>query len=157
MNSPSVIAHSSFILVSVNCLYRFAPFYVAMQFLSRLQPKDDFPWSSIAIAAAIFTAGFYARGLVRGSGQAHIVKSPRSGLLTRLSKDDLERLPYPLDALPGGRNVQSPYGSLMVFEFGPEDGRKVLLIHGISTPCLTLGGVAHGLADSGCRVMLFDL
>ncbi|KAI9795450.1 MAG: hypothetical protein M1835_005784 [Candelina submexicana] len=46
---------------------------------------------------------------------------------------------------------------MRVYEWGPEDGRKVLLIHGISTPCLALGGVAHGLAERRCRVMLFDL
>ena len=31
------------------------------------------------------------------------------------------------------------------------------MVHGISTPCLTLGAVAHGLVEKGCRVMLFDL
>jgi pimeloyl-ACP methyl ester carboxylesterase len=33
----------------------------------------------------------------------------------------------------------------------------VLLVHGISTPCLSLGAVADGLVAKGCRVMLFDL
>jgi pimeloyl-ACP methyl ester carboxylesterase len=49
------------------------------------------------------------------------------------------------------------YGTLRVYEFGPEKGRKVLLIHGISTPCVSLGAVAQALTDKGCRVMLFDL
>jgi hypothetical protein len=75
----------------------------------------------------------------------------------KLSKDELARLPYPLDSLPGARDVPSPAGNIRVYEFGPEDGRKVLLIHGISTPCLALGGVAHGLEEKGCRVMMFDL
>jgi pimeloyl-ACP methyl ester carboxylesterase len=44
-----------------------------------------------------------------------------------------------------------------VYEWGPEEGRKVLLIHGISTPCIALGGVANGLVEKGCRVMLLDL
>jgi pimeloyl-ACP methyl ester carboxylesterase len=32
-----------------------------------------------------------------------------------------------------------------------------LLVPGISTPCLALGGVAHALVDRGCRVLLLDL
>ncbi|KAL2820823.1 Alpha/Beta hydrolase protein [Aspergillus cavernicola] len=65
--------------------------------------------------------------------------------------------PLPLDVLPGARDVQTPYGSIRVYEWGPEDGSKVLLVHGITTPCISLGGVAHALVDRGCRVMLFDL
>jgi hypothetical protein len=47
------------------------------------------------------------------------------------------------------------YGSIRVYEFGPENGEKVLLVHGISTPCISLTYIAHGLVDRGCRVMLF--
>jgi hypothetical protein len=113
--------------------------------------------SAIATGAALFAAGFLARGLLNKRLRRAVVRSPRSHVLDNLSKDELARLPYPLDSLPGGRDVQSPAGCIRVYEFGPEDGRKVLLIHGISTPCLALGGVAHGLAENGCRVMLFDL
>ncbi|KAL4815876.1 Alpha/Beta hydrolase protein [Aspergillus spinulosporus] len=65
--------------------------------------------------------------------------------------------PLPMDVLPGARDVQTPYGSIRVYEWGPEHGPKVLLVHGITTPCISLGGLAHGLVDRGCRVMLFDL
>ncbi|KAL5333834.1 Alpha/Beta hydrolase protein [Aspergillus crustosus] len=65
--------------------------------------------------------------------------------------------PLPLDVLPGARDVQTPYGSIRVYEWGPETGPKVLLVHGITTPCISLGGLAHALVDRGCRVMLFDL
>jgi pimeloyl-ACP methyl ester carboxylesterase len=44
-----------------------------------------------------------------------------------------------------------------VCEWGPEDGPRVLFLHGISTSCITLAKLAHGLAKRGCRVMLFDL
>lgn len=37
------------------------------------------------------------------------------------------------------------------------NGKKVLFIHGISTPCLALGAVANGLVEKGCRVLVFDL
>ncbi|KAH6688385.1 Alpha/Beta hydrolase protein, partial [Plectosphaerella plurivora] len=64
--------------------------------------------------------------------------------------------PYPPDVLPGGRHVDTPYGSLHVYEFGPSTGPRVLLLHGIGTPCLALGRMARALAEGGCRVMLFD-
>jgi len=46
---------------------------------------------------------------------------------------------------------------MRVYEWGPETGRKVLLVHGITTPCVALGSVANALVEKGCRVMLFDL
>jgi hypothetical protein len=113
--------------------------------------------SAVATGAAFFVAGFLVRGFFNRRLRRAVVRSPRTRLLDNLSQDELARLPYPLDSLPGARDVQSPAGSIRVYEFGPEDGRKVLLIHGVSTPCLALGGVAHGLAEKGCRVMLFDL
>lgn len=62
---------------------------------------------------------------------------------------------YPPDRFPGARDVPTPYGSLRTYEWGPEDGRKVLLVHGISTPCLSVGGLAEELVRKGCRVMIF--
>ena len=86
-----------------------------------------------------------------------VIPSPIKSLLPKLSREEASSFPYPPDAYPGIRDVASPYGSLRVYEWGPEDGRKVLLVHGISNPCIALGAIAHGLADNGCRVMMFDL
>lgn len=106
---------------------------------------------------AIFATGFVARGLLSRPASKRIIGSPRKTLLLNLSPEEASRLPYPPDALPGARDVDSPYGSLRVYEWGPEAGRKAVLIHGISTPCLALGAVAHGLVDRGTRVIMFDL
>ena len=46
---------------------------------------------------------------------------------------------------------------MRVYEWGPESGPRVLLIHGISTPCTTLGPLASALSARGCRVMMYDL
>ena len=93
-----------------------------------------------------------------GVGQDdQIVPSPIKSLLPNLSPEEAASLPYPPDAYPGTRDVESPYGSLRVYEWGPEAGRKVLLVHGIANPCISLGAIAHGLADKGCRVMMLDL
>jgi pimeloyl-ACP methyl ester carboxylesterase len=112
--------------------------------------------TTIAVATA-FTLGLVVRGFLQTGKHAVIVPSPRTTLLPNLPNHEHGKLPYPPDSLPGARDVNTPYGSIRVYEFGPEDGPQVLLIHGISTPCLALGGVAHELADKGCRVMLFDL
>ncbi len=84
------------------------------------------------------------------------IKSPASTLLPNLSEEEIAALPYPPDLLPGSRDVPTPYGNIKVFEWGPEDGEKVLLMHGISTPCLALANLAEELVRRGYRVMIFD-
>jgi hypothetical protein len=81
--------------------------------------------------------------------------SPLHTLLPHLSKPDFDKLLYKPDAFPGARDVSTPYGSIRVYEWGPEDGQKVLFVHGISTTCQTMTPLAHGLVAKGCRVMLF--
>ncbi|KAI0817863.1 alpha/beta-hydrolase [Xylaria sp. FL0064] len=70
---------------------------------------------------------------------------------------DIEDLPYPPDALPGARDVETPYGSIRVYEWGPQDGERVLFVHGISTPVVALGDLGHEMVVRGYRVMMFDL
>lgn len=86
------------------------------------------------------------------------IPSPKDTLLPNLDPAELKELPYPPDALPGARDVDTPYGSIRVYEWGPEKGDKVLLIHGTSTPSVALAGVANRLVrKGGCRVMLFGM
>ena len=61
---------------------------------------------------------------------------------------------YPSDILPGARDVDTPYGSIRIYEWGPEDGMKILFLHGLSTPGgPTFATVAKGIAEKGgCRV-----
>ncbi|KAG9599453.1 alpha/beta-hydrolase, partial [Aureobasidium melanogenum] len=86
-----------------------------------------------------------------------IIDSPLPLIQKTLTKEQQKRLPYDPDALEGPRDVKTPFGSIRVYEWGPEDGKKVLLVHGISTPCIALSGLADELAQKGCRVMMFDL
>ena len=74
-----------------------------------------------------------------------------------LPLDELRTQAYPPDALPGAHDVDTPYGSIRVYEWGPEKGDKVLLIHGISTPSVALAGVFNKLVKKGCRVMMFGM
>lgn len=84
-----------------------------------------------------------------------IIDSPLPLIQSTLTKEQKKKLPYGPDALEGARDVETPFGSIRVYEWGPEDGKKVLLVHGISTPCVALGGLADELVQKGCRVMLF--
>jgi pimeloyl-ACP methyl ester carboxylesterase len=86
-----------------------------------------------------------------------ITLSPLEKAYSLLESKSNKTLAYPPDFLPGGRNVNTPYGRCRAFEFGPENGPKVLLIHGISTPCVSIADLARLLAKRGCRVMTFDL
>ncbi|KAH7170586.1 hypothetical protein EDB81DRAFT_837350 [Dactylonectria macrodidyma] len=123
-------------------------------------------WASpalVATTAALATVGLLA--IARAAlwpAHPNILPSPLktgSGLpaTTSNSSRASEALVYHPDLLPGSRDVDTPYGSIRVYEFGPETGEKVLFVHGISTPCVTLTPIANALVERGYRVMLFDL
>ena len=108
--------------------------------------------ASTLIASGVLLQAFWSSGK-----RSKVIVSPRETLLPKLSAAEIADLPYPPDSLPGARDIASPYGTVRAYEWGPEDGPKVLLVHGISTPCLALGSVATGLVEKGHRVLLFDL
>ncbi|PPJ50163.1 hypothetical protein CBER1_05190 [Cercospora berteroae] len=115
---------------------------------------------ALSIPAVTFLAARAAINLyniARSDGipkRPKVLRAPSTKLLTA---EEYEKVPYPPDALPGRRNVATPYGNIRVYEWGPETGRKILFVHGISTPCISLSRVAGHLVKKGCRVMLFDL
>jgi hypothetical protein len=121
---------------------------------AHLQPPRKYVLIGAASVGTLLVVGTVSSAL-RSSKPKPIV-SPKEAV-QRLSAEDLTKLPYPLDALPGARDVDSPWGSVRVYEWGPEDGEKVLLIHGISTPSIALADLAHKLVGRGCRVMLFGM
>ncbi|KAK6527319.1 hypothetical protein TWF281_010505 [Arthrobotrys megalospora] len=86
-----------------------------------------------------------------------IIPSPERTLLPSLSQHEQASLAYHPDSLPGGRWLQTPTGRIRVYEFGPEDGKRVLFVHGISTPSIVARDLLTNLAAKGCRVMVFDL
>lgn len=129
-----------------------------VDFLSESWTNQRTQLPLLAVTGASFTLGLLLRSLFRGDKHKEtILISPRSTVLPGLLEEEHRKLPLPDDVLPGARDVASPYGSIRVYEWGREDGPKILLVHGITTPCIALGGVAHALVDRGCRVMLFDL
>lgn len=114
----------------------------------------------LALSAPIvaLTAATLIGNLVSSSARRadRVIRSPRQSLQL-LSAERLEDVPYPPNALPGGRDVDTPYGNIRVYEWGPQTGKKILFVHGISTPCIAFASMAKLLVDQGYRVMLFDL
>lgn len=85
----------------------------------------------------------------------NILISPRTTLLPNLTEGQKKSLGYPPDALPGARDVSTPYGSMRVYEWGDPNGRKVIMVHGDATPSPMFGPLAEILVAGGCRVMTF--
>ncbi|KAI6166440.1 Alpha/Beta hydrolase protein [Pisolithus thermaeus] len=64
---------------------------------------------------------------------------------------------YSEDFYPGGDYVSFPHGRVRYWLMGPEDGDKVVLIHGLSIPSIVWKNFAPILASHGYRVLLYDL
>ncbi|CAI7640361.1 unnamed protein product [Penicillium pancosmium] len=135
-----------------------ALYHQTVDFLSDSWANQRTQLPLLAVSGASFTLGLLFRSILSARESTEtVIPSPRARILNGISEEENHNLPLPNDVLPGARDVASPYGSIRVYEWGREDGPKVLLVHGITTPCIALGGVAHALVDRGCRVMLFDL
>jgi hypothetical protein len=122
---------------------------------TRLRSTPPFYVAIGATSLALFVTLQAFRNKARNAAIHSYTPSPLKTSLPNLTPEEISRLPYPPDYFPGARDVDTPYGSVRVYEFGPESGRKVLFVPGISTPCLSLGGLADSLVAKGCRVMLF--
>ncbi|KAI1259297.1 alpha/beta-hydrolase [Xylariaceae sp. FL1019] len=109
----------------------------------------------LVVAAAFVSVGLIYRPIK--AKQELFTQSPRKPAVAEYSKKGIQSIPYPPDALPGGRDVETPYGSIHVYEWGPEDGERVLFVHGISTPVIALGDLGREMVAKGYRVMMFDL
>jgi len=81
-------------------------------------------------------------------GLSHVEKSTASELGLHI---------YPADYFPGGQWVTLPYGRTRVWIMGPEDGPKVVLVHGFQVPAIVLKDMATELVGAGFRVLTYDL
>ncbi|CAL1699947.1 unnamed protein product [Somion occarium] len=77
--------------------------------------------------------------------------------LSSLSKDSRSWHIYAEDFFEGGAYVTFPYGRVRYWLLGPEDGKRVVLIHGLSVPAIIWKDIAPQLAARGFRVLLYDL
>ncbi|EGX94073.1 C6 and C2H2 transcription factor RegA-like protein [Cordyceps militaris CM01] len=102
--------------------------------------------AAIATTAAVVTASIFILSReVLWPRWAKVLRSPLKTTIPRLTKEETRQLVYQPDQFPGARDVETPYGSIRVYEFGPEDGQKVIFVHGITTSCITLLYIANNL------------
>lgn len=80
----------------------------------------------------------------------------KSANLGSLDENDLNN-PFNDSRIPGGAFVELPYGRLRYYLFGPENGKKIVLIHGIGFPTPLMPDFVNALAAKGYRVLAFDL
>lgn len=114
----------------------------------------------VSVMTAVMSSLLLRRRPLRSNKPADLrrhIPSPRNTLLPSLSQAQADTLPYPPNHFPDPRDVETHYGSMRVYEWGPEHGAKVLLIHGDTTPGPMLGPVACELVNKGCRVMIIGL
>jgi hypothetical protein len=81
-----------------------------MDYISRLfGPPPERNITAIVTASVVSTALIFKLACTAFQGkQEKIIKSPTTTVLPNLSSSEIAALPYPPDALPGGRDVDSP-------------------------------------------------
>ncbi|KAI0724500.1 alpha/beta-hydrolase [Cerioporus squamosus] len=89
------------------------------------------------------------------SGPNFPVRVDRS--MEALPPDSPIRQIYPADLFPGGSYAPLLHGRVRYWILGPEDGTKVVLIHGVSTPSVSWKAIGPYLAQNGFRVLIYDL
>ncbi|KDQ63984.1 hypothetical protein JAAARDRAFT_27662 [Jaapia argillacea MUCL 33604] len=105
----------------------------------------------LVIPSVLFTAYFFAQF---PSPPAPTLIHPS---LASLGSDSRACAIYPEDFYQGGSYVNLPYGKVRYWLFGPENGKKIVFIHGFSIPAIIWKDVAPVMASRGYRVLLFDL
>ncbi|KAF8608608.1 alpha/beta-hydrolase [Ceratobasidium sp. AG-I] len=120
---------------------------------------------SVALATAIPLITLYSTLPALSSGVLSKSKKPYPSLETLVVADksklaDLKKRAheiYPSDIYGPGHSVDLPNGRVVYWLIGPEDGRRVTLIHGISMPSLVWKRIVSRLSKAGFRVLIYDL
>src|ERR1700742_5302946 len=82
-------------------------------------------------ALSLFIAIQTGRNRKREARLLSVIPSPLKTVIPAVTDSQISRLAYPPDYFPGGRDVETPFGSIRVYEFGPDNGQKILFVHGI--------------------------
>ncbi|KAI9057386.1 alpha/beta-hydrolase [Trametes sanguinea] len=116
-----------------------------------MPPSSAFQWFLLVCPAIVILAYFFTV-FPHSPDSLYIHPS-----LATLPKSSPSRAIYPENFYDGGAYVKLPYGQVRYWLIGPEDGQRVVLIHGLSVPAIIWKDVAPKLAANGFRVLLYDL
>ncbi|KAF7296721.1 Hydrolase-4 domain-containing protein [Mycena chlorophos] len=95
---------------------------------------------------------------LRGSPpHSNVLPAPADRGLDSLPPNSRVREIYPENWLEGGGYVTLPLGRVKYWIVGPENGKKVVLIHGLTTPALAFARIVPLLVAANFRVMVYDL
>ncbi|KAI9594042.1 Alpha/Beta hydrolase protein [Syncephalis fuscata] len=72
------------------------------------------------------------------------------------SPEERALMPYPEDFYSGGAYVTLEHGDVRYYLLGPEDGRKIVLVHGLQWPCTVWEFAVKDLVMRGYRVLTYD-
>ncbi|CAE7144162.1 unnamed protein product [Rhizoctonia solani] len=142
------------------------PSFVPNQISATLRSLTDRGFQSplnVALAAAIPLIALYSTvpsisavapkpKVYPSLGSIVVTENSRVGKLKKYV-DDV----YPPDIYGPGQTVELTKGQVKFWLIGPEEGKRVVLIHGLSIPSIIWKEVAARLAKTGFRVLLFDL
>jgi hypothetical protein len=70
--------------------------------------RDDNQWRIIGASVLASLTILKISQLALKRTEEKLIPGPGTTLIPRISEDDKEALPYPPDAVPGGRSVKSP-------------------------------------------------
>ncbi|KAJ7210289.1 Alpha/Beta hydrolase protein [Mycena rebaudengoi] len=91
------------------------------------------------------------------ASESRVLPLPADPGLASLPSESHAREVYPEDWIEGGAYLQLPLGRLRYWLVGPSDGKKIVLIHGLTIPAIAFTRLAPLLAAAGFRVLLYDL
>ncbi|KAF9516790.1 hypothetical protein BS47DRAFT_605439 [Hydnum rufescens UP504] len=112
----------------------------------------------VLLALAVFVAGWALHVLTTVPPMAKLRISPGLASVPPGPEKELISRIYPEDLFgPDGSYVSLPYGVVKYALSGPKDGRKVVLIHGLSVPSVIFKDVASLLVRDGFYVLTYDL
>ncbi|KAJ3335961.1 hypothetical protein HDU93_003996 [Gonapodya sp. JEL0774] len=93
----------------------------------------------------------------------HAFQTPRSQSVGSTATEILDTLEndlespdlYPLNMLPGGGWLEGPMGRIRYHVFGPEHGKRLVYVNGLSAVCGTSKDMLMKLSDAGFRVLAY--
>jgi pimeloyl-ACP methyl ester carboxylesterase len=117
-----------------------------------MSPRNCLALAFLILPTLLFSSYFLASFPYAPDSQVSVHQS-----LASLPRSSRSWSVYGEDYYPGGAYVSLPYGRVRYWLLGPEKGKKIVLIHGLSLPSIIWKDVAPKLASRGFRVLLYDL
>ncbi|KAI1795097.1 alpha/beta-hydrolase [Ganoderma leucocontextum] len=116
-----------------------------------MPPSSAFQWF-LLVGPAVVVLAYFVTIFPHMPNELYVHPS-----LATLDKSAPSWSIYPDNYYEGGAYVKFPQGSVRYWLVGPENGRRVVLIHGLSVPAIIWKDVAPKLVAKGYRVLLYDL